>query len=434
MERPSRGFREGLRRELPAWRAEGLVTDGAARALEARYDLATREAGPSLLAVYVLGALLVGAGVVSLVAWHWEELPAGAKLAIIGAAMVAAHVAGWTLWKGGRAPRLGHALAFLGTLVFGANVGLVAQIFHVSGPWWGGFGLFAAGALAAGLVYRSLPHHLLAALLSLGVFGAGFGNDHPAAGLALLYALAAIFAIAAWRVPSRALAVLTALGAGVMLWSVLEGAGQEEAIAVALAALAAACAAAPLAASGEPGEHVAAALRVAGRVGFYVFAYALSFGDVAEELRGFDWTGTVVAALVPAAALAVALFATGLRRTDVDTLARGEAMLLAVTVVAFALGSRLSSGTGTAAVANLALVFLAVGRIVRGLSWLQRAPFWEGMAVAAVLVASRFFELDTELWLKGTAFIACGVAVLAAGVAFERRRARAPEGADVHPA
>ena len=38
MER-SREFIEGLRRELPVWKAEGIVTEGAARALVARYDL-----------------------------------------------------------------------------------------------------------------------------------------------------------------------------------------------------------------------------------------------------------------------------------------------------------------------------------------------------------------------------------------------------------
>jgi uncharacterized membrane protein len=349
--------------------------------------------------------------------------------------MIAAHAGGWFLWKGsGRAPRLGHALAFLGTLVFGANVGLVAQIFHVSGPWWRGFGLFAAGALAAGLAYRSLPHHLLASALALGVFGAGFGSEHPAAGLALAYALAALFGVAAWRVPSRALAVVTALGAAFMLAAIVAGARGEEAVPLALAALAAACAGAPLAARGARGEHVAPALRVVGRVGFYLAAYALSFGDFADAQRIAEWSGYVLAAVVPALAVAAALLASGLGRADVDALARGEAMLLVGTVVAFALGQGLSSGTGTTIVANMALVFLAVGRIVRGLSWLRRGPFWEGMALAGVVVTSRFFELDTELWLKGAAFIACGVAVMAAGFAFERRRAHAPEGADVHPA
>ena len=227
---------------------------------------------------------------------------------------------------------------------------------------------------------------------------------------------------------------MTALAAAVMLSSVLEGARDEEAIPLALAALAAACAAAPLAARGVSGEHVAPALRLVGRIGFYLVAYALSFGDLAHELRIEAWSGLVVVAVLPALAVAAALLAAGLRRTDVDALARGEAMLLTGTVVTFALGQGLTSGNGTAIVANMSLVFLAVGRIVRGLSWLRRAPFWEGIAVAGVLVTSRFFELDTDLWLKGAAFIACGVAVMAAGFAFERRRARMPEGADVHPA
>jgi uncharacterized membrane protein len=417
------------------WRAEGLVTEGAARALEERYELAKAEAGPSFLAIYVLGALLVGAGIVSLVAWHWESLAAAAKLALIGGAMIALHAAGWSLWKGGgRAPRLGHALVFLGTLVYGANVGLVAQIFHVSGPWWSGFALFAAGALAAGLVYRSLPHHLLAATLALGVAGAGYANAHAVPGLVAVHLLAALFVVLAWRVPSRALAVVTVLGAGAMLAAALEGTREGEAVPLAFAALAAACAAAPLAARGARGEHVAPAFRLVGRVGFYLVAYALSFGDLADDQRIDAWTGVVLGAVVPSLAVAAALLASGLRRADVDPLARGEAMLLAGTVAAFGVGQGLASGGGTAAVANMALVFLAVGRIVRGLSWLRRAPFWEGMAIAGVLVASRFLELETELWLKGSLFIVCGVAILGAGFAFERRRARAPEGADVHPA
>jgi uncharacterized membrane protein len=213
MERASRGFREGLRRELPAWRAEGLVTDETARALAARYDLASVEAGgPSFLAVYVLGALLVGAGVVSLVAWHWEAMSAPAKLATLAVAMIAAHGAGSALWRGGRSQRLGHALTVLGTLVFGASIGLVAQIFHVSGAWWGAFGAFTLGALAAALLYESLPHLLLAAVAGLWLFGPGLASDHALAGVGLGYAGGAAVAALAWRERSRALLAVGAIG------------------------------------------------------------------------------------------------------------------------------------------------------------------------------------------------------------------------------
>ena len=101
MEQTSRRFREELRRALPGWERDGLVSPEAAGVLRARYQLDAPDAdGPGLLPVYVLGALLLGAGVISLVAWHWDAMPAAAKLVVIGGAMVAAHGGGFTLWRG----------------------------------------------------------------------------------------------------------------------------------------------------------------------------------------------------------------------------------------------------------------------------------------------------------------------------------------------
>jgi uncharacterized membrane protein len=429
MERASRGFREGLRRELPAWRAEGLVTDESARALAARYDLAAAEAGgPSFLAVYVLGALLVGAGVVSLVAWHWEAMSAPAKLATLAAAMSAAHGAGFALWRSGRAERLGHALTVLGTLVFGASIGLVAQIFHVSGAWWGAFGAFTLGALAAALLYESLPHLLLAAIAGLWLFGPGLASDHALPGAALGYVGGAAALALAWRERSRALLAVAAIGVALTLASALDALRADEAVLPMIAALGAALAAGALVVRDPARLPLGAAARLAGRLAFYGAAYLLSFHDVASHLRFEEGLNRGIAlGILPLLAAAAAALAVGLRRDDVDPLARGEAMLLAATVLALGAGLSLEAGRGAVVVANLALAFLAIGRIVRGLSWLARGPFWEGMALAGVLVASRFLEIETRLWLKGAAFIACGVLVIAAGVAFERRRARREE-------
>jgi hypothetical protein len=441
-----RGFREGLRRELPRWRQDGIVSPDAAAALHVRYDLDREEPGlPSFLVLYVLGALLVGTGVVTLVAWHWEAMGAVPKLAILFGALTGFHAAGYALWKGtGRAPTLGHALTFLGTLVFGASVGLVAQIFHVSGVWWGGFAAVAAGALAAGLLYRSLPHLLLASALGLSVAGVGAAFDHPLPGVALAWALAAGFLLLAWRERSRAVLVATAIGLGAMLASGTLGlsgwdrGGADHALPLLLGLLGAAWMAAPLAVPalawrGDTAGYLAGAARPLGRVAFYGVAYLLSFADVAHEL-GLSAVHLrdlplVTMAGLPSIALAVALLLYGLRRAEVDPLARGEALLALGT--AFALGAALSlpgnTGAGAALVANLALAFFAAGRIVRGLAALRRGPFWEGIAVAGVLVLTRFLELEFELWLKGAAFIACGVGVFAAGFAFERRRVHGQE-------
>jgi hypothetical protein len=422
----TRSFREGLKRELPRWRDEGLLSPDAASALHARYALGEVESGPGLLPVYVLGALLVGAGVVSLVAWHWESMADAAKLLVLGGVLVLCHAGGAWLWMGsGRAPRLGHAITFLGTLVFGASIGLVAQIFHVSGVWWGAFGAFAAGALGAGILYGSLPHHLLAAVLALGVFGPGFARDHPANGVALAYGLAALFLGLALLARSRALAVVTGLGLGATLAFALEGANASRASVLAATCVAAAWAAAPLVARGEAAVRVAGGMRVAGRVAFALAAWGLSFEGLAYELRFRGRPDELVlAATVPVLVVAAAALVVGLRRDDVDPLARGEGLLAAATAIAFGIGLLLPSGRGAALVANLALAFLALGRIARGLTALARAPFWEGIALAGLLLVSRFLEIETALWLKGAGFIACGAAVLAGGFAFERRRIR----------
>jgi hypothetical protein len=223
-----------------------------------------------------------------------------------------------------------------------------------------------------------------------------------------------------------------AAAAGIAIALALAGAlfasGMEDGILLPLAALAAAFAAAPLATRGDALAPAAAALRVEGRILFYAAAYALSFVPVADALRfrsGLASQGLVAA--LPPFLLAAAAVVSGMRRTDVDPHARGEAMLLASTVVAFAAGLSLDTGNGTALVATMALAFVAVGRIVRGLSWLARAPFLEGISVAAILVASRSFAVFPSHRVAGAIVFACAAGAVAAVIGFERRRSRAAD-------
>ncbi len=211
--------------------------------------------------------------------------------------------------------------------------------------------------------------------------------------------------------------------------------GMRDGVLLPLVALAAAFTAAPLVARGDAFAPAASALRTVGRVLFYLAAWALAFVAVADAVRlrlGVASPGLLAA--IPAFALAAIAAVIGLRRGDVEPHARGEAMLLVATVVAFAAGLSLENGNGAAIVANLALAFLAVGRIVRGTSWLSRAPFWEGLAVATALVASRIVELVEVPWLRAAAVAALVAAAAACGIAFERRRARTPAPAGLHPA
>lgn len=194
-----------------------------------------------------------------------------------------------------------------------------------------------------------------------------------------------------------------------------------------LAALGAAFASAPLVLRGAALAPTATAVRGVGRGLFYLAAFALSFVPVAGALLLRSPGSAGFAAAVPPFLLAVAALAAGLRRADVDAHARGEAMLLTATVIAFAAGLFLETGIGAAVVANLALAFLAAGRIVRGLSWLARAPFWEGLVVAAIVGMSRVLEVKLDGWPRFTSAFLIAAGAVAAGTAFELRRARTPD-------
>ena len=218
---------------------------------------------------------------------------------------------------------------------------------------------------------------------------------------------------------AAAVAVVLALAAALLLSGIRDG------VLLPLAALAAAFTTAPLVVRGAQVASAAQGVRTIGRILFYAAAYALSFvwiADLARFQTGLQSEGVLAA--LPPLLVAAAAVGVGHRRADVDAHARGEAMLLVATVVALAAGLSLDTGNGTALVATMSLAFLAVGRIVRGLAFLARAPFLEGIAVATLLVASRAFDVFPSRWLSLAIVASVLVAAAAAVVGFERRRTR----------
>jgi hypothetical protein len=153
-------------------------------------------------------------------------------------------------------------------------------------------------------------------------------------------------------------------------------------------------AALPLVARDAREEKVTNAARVAGRVLFLAVAIALSFRRVAEAAR-IDSPGspTLLLAVVPLTAIAALLLALGLKREKVDPLARGEAMLMVAALPAVYAGLSLEGGRGAVIVANLAVAFLGMGRIMRGRSSGATSSLREGVIVVGLLVAARIAEL-----------------------------------------
>jgi uncharacterized membrane protein len=430
-----RAFRARLKRELPLWRSEGLVDEAVTAALSRRYRLEERGWKASVAAIYGLGAALVGLGIVSFVAWNWESLTGAGKLTIVGGAMVAAHLLGYWLWQVSRiSPRLGHAVVVLGTLILGATIGLVGQIFHLEGEWWEMCGPWALGAAAAAWTLRSVPNALLGVALGT-IWGSSLAVDGEKTLPIPAALLAATFLPLAWVARSRLLSAATFAGVGIAASS---AAGAETRAAVGLfappLALAALLVAAPFASSEE--SRLARWTSLGATLGiatWSVCAYFLSFHGIAEDakfgsLRGESLRWIALPSLCVLAAAAALLRGIAQRR-----IRWGEhsASILALAGTALLLGAMALPETEVplAVAANAALALFCADLIVTAVRSVERGRFWLGVLLSGVLVLSRFFEFETHLLLKAAAFVVGGLAVIAVGVAFERRvRARASLG------
>jgi uncharacterized membrane protein len=423
-------FRSGLRKELPRWRAEGLVDERVERALVERYRLDEKGTDLATTAVYVLGGLLVGGGVISFVAWNWDQIPDAAKLLLLGAAMVSAHLVGYRMWRvTGSWPRVGHALTFVGTLIYGANIGLVAQIFNIHSDWYSGFGLWAFGAAVAAWALSSKPNAALAVFLAT-IWGVGFADDHGRGFPFAPFLVAAAFVPFAWRERSRSVFALVAIGLAVLVG---QTAGEETSmpapVFVVELALAAALVAWPFAfRESSPGARHSGVARAVGIFAYGVLAYLASFGDVAEELA-FDrlegktfWWITLAAPLFLAAAAFVAVGRSRVSDPAVETPSRAPSLaaLAGAALLMVAMCAPRQTAWMTVA-GNLALAVPAIVGVASSVRELTRGPFWVSTLTLGLLVVTRFLEYDTNLGVKAAGFVGGGVAVILVGVAFERR-------------
>src|SRR5687768_13243210 len=157
--------------EIQRWTDDEIISFDQAARLRERYT-APLDGPPWGLIVFAsAGALVIGLGVILLFAYNWNEIPKFGKLALVLMTVVGAHTGGLVLYKRpGWQQRLGEAFLLLGTMLYGAGIWLVAQIYHIDEHYPNGFLLWALGALALAWILESLPHALLATVL-LAIWG-----------------------------------------------------------------------------------------------------------------------------------------------------------------------------------------------------------------------------------------------------------------------
>ncbi len=167
-------FLAGLPAEVEHWRASGIISGEQARAILGSYDFPEAAEAPRnrlVTVLLIMGAVLVGLGVILFVAANWQEISPGVKLAMMFIGIPVIYGAGFLLRYRFDYPRVGTALIFLGSIAYGAAIHLIAQTYHIPVNHPNLVLYWFLGVLPLAYVVRSQPVMILALVTGLAAVG-----------------------------------------------------------------------------------------------------------------------------------------------------------------------------------------------------------------------------------------------------------------------
>lgn len=417
-----------MRTEIAQWLREGVISDEQAERLLARYPHTPAvipgddQWGRTLFAV--IGVVLIGLGVILVFAYNWAAMPRHSKLGVIFGAILVAHSLGWLLGRRPAVARIAESLHLLGTMLFGAGIWLVAQIYHIDAHYPDGFWLWGMGALAMAWALPSAVHGLLATVLLLAwtaMEAAEFA--HPVMWGGVL--LAATIAPLAYRLRSAALLGLAALLlpaiVGLDVWRVDE---RGLYLNVALLAAGYLFIAPWLQQSAWP--HAG---DIAYRSGLLYWLPVLFIGTFVSDLDRLQLRGgiidiyTALLGVLCATALALRLARASSRPTGWQgwTELAVVAVPLAVVVVNVLV---VDTAILLPVVCNLAILVLSLAMIYSGTEGVQGRRVIVGCTVLAALAVARFGDLFTSLLSRAGIFLLLGTVLFVVGLRFSRQQTR----------
>lgn len=435
----NRGIR-WLYDELPELVSRGVITEDTASRLRAHYGEPRRVsvARIGVILCGVLGAALMGAGIILLLAHNWDELSRPVRAVLSFVPLVAGQlIAGYALFcrKDSVAWREGSGV-FL-ALAIGASIALISQTYHISGDLaaflflWLVLGmpliyllrassvavLAMAGIVAWAGVHQYEGGHTLmfwafVVVLLPHLYGAY--RDHPGGPRAMLLA---------W-----ALCLMLTVATGIVLEKNLPGWW--------IVVYSALFSAFYLTGPHFGGEQTLNPFRIVGMVGGAVLALMFTYDWVWREvgpryyrygMRFYPWASVQDYVLAVALlAAVVALLAGRVRAKEYRYLTWGG--LPFWTVPAYALVAAGFPGGIATILFNVCLLVLGTATLADGVRRDRLDVTNAGMATLAALFIARFFDEDISFTVRGVAFILIGAGILGANwFVVRRRRIRAGE-------
>ncbi len=427
--------RQWLIKELPALQCAGVLPPDRAEAIKAYYETQTRGGAHwAVIAFAVLGALLIGSGIILLFAHNWENFSRPVRAALsfcplsLGAALSAAALRrnGGTAWR--EAAGLFHALAV------GASIALVGQTYHLPGDAPSFMLTWALLVLPLIFLLRSTGACLAYLALLCGWSGVAQNVYGQAAAFWLLVLPAAAHLVRLVRTGREANETALCFAALLLALCTCTGIVFERTVPglwiVAYSALLSGAGLLGLWLYGERDGwgNIPKLFGLAGMVVLaYIFTWQEMWHDIGWEHMRYDWQyrawgvwldgGVTLVFLACWVVTALKAF----RRDSAETLTL--AAFPAVATLCFAVGT--AGGQArlfNTLVFNAFMFCLGIMYIVMGCRNDKLRQLNSGMAILSLLLVTRFFDTDLSYLARSLVFIALGTIFLTVNLVMARRK------------
>jgi len=450
----SEKFRYQLRQEAQQWQSEGIISPEVYQQLAERYQLQELDSASRdrfIIIVLGLGFVLLGLGVITFVAANWQVWTRPIKVLLLLSLFIGTNLGGFYLGRSTnqRQSRLGQGLLLLGALTFGANLGLMSQMFHQTGAVYTLYFIWGLGvwAMAYGLRLTSLG--LMATILMaiaywLSIYQDFFWNSADlelalqqlSLIVALLFIPLAYYCRSSWIFGLSSFLAVVALVTNLAQYLSVADLTTKSFLPAFLYIL-------PPALlwsyrdrllSNPNNLHFEGITRKLG-----VFYLASAFYFCSFNFWPYDSnlpkSGKIIDLAPWSLLIAPVVFTLlsiwgwwqlGVRRTsnlpwrlDRYSTYVGATLVFLFGLLWFNFAVNPLGIAGTI-IFNLLLLSLAIILISQSIREGQRFNFWLGILLLILQIFSRMFEYNTDLVLKAIALVACGVAAILAGLWFER--------------
>lgn len=148
----NRSLYDFLKQELGLYKERSIISPQQEEDILNLYQVKQKVGFTTI--VLIIGAVLMGLGVLSFIASNWPELDKFAKFGIILAGFLITDIVSYFLSE--NYPKTSRSLLYLGILIFGAGIFLIGQAFNLGGHFSTAFMWWGVGALVTAVLFRDL--------------------------------------------------------------------------------------------------------------------------------------------------------------------------------------------------------------------------------------------------------------------------------------